>query len=127
LETMLWLGPSTSISILAALGYAVADTHEVDLRWYPPRNTSVNDLETALHGDGVYGFIFNTSSTPEARYGTYNWCNMPHVRKSEYVKPSAEYKLKYVEMVSLALDCWLFCADSPYSTREMLLLDPTTP
>ncbi|KAI1174261.1 histidine acid phosphatase [Nemania sp. FL0916] len=71
----------------------------VDVGWYPPRNTSVNDLATALRGPGVYGFIFNSSQTPDAEYGTYNWCNMPHVRRTEYIRPSPEYKLRYVEVI----------------------------
>lgn len=78
-----------------------AFSQEVDLGWYPPRNTSINNLDDVLAGEGVYGFIFNTSETSDAEYGTYNWCNMPHVRKTEYIKPPAEYELKYVEVVGL--------------------------
>ncbi|KAI1343639.1 histidine acid phosphatase family protein [Xylariaceae sp. FL0016] len=74
-------------------------TQNVDLSWHPPRNTSVNNLTAALHGDGVCGFVFNSSQTPDARYGVYNWCNMPHVRTSEYVRPPAEYTLRYVEVI----------------------------
>ncbi|KAI1406785.1 phosphoglycerate mutase-like protein [Hypoxylon sp. FL1857] len=85
-------------SILISIGATVI-AQEVDLRWYPPSNTSINNLTTALRGQGVYGFIFNTSETPGAQYGTYNWCNMPHVRKSEYIKPAIEYELKYVEVI----------------------------
>ncbi|KAI3317564.1 histidine acid phosphatase [Xylariaceae sp. AK1471] len=96
---MPWSWSSISVPILATLGYAGAETHDVDLRWYAPSSTSVNNLTTALRGDGVYGFIFNSSYTPDAHYGTYNWCNMPHVRKTEYVKPSPDYKLKYVEVI----------------------------
>ncbi|KAF3070584.1 hypothetical protein GL218_00896 [Daldinia childiae] len=77
----------------------VTAAQKVDLGWYPPSNTSINNLTTALRGEGVYGFIFDTSETPDAQYGTYNWCNMPHVRKTEYVKPASEYKLKYVEII----------------------------
>ncbi|KAI0846491.1 phosphoglycerate mutase-like protein [Daldinia vernicosa] len=63
---------------------AVAAAQKVDLGWYPPSNTSINNLTTALHGEGIYGFIFNTSETSDAQYGTYNWCNMPHVRKTDF-------------------------------------------
>ncbi|KAI1451232.1 phosphoglycerate mutase-like protein [Annulohypoxylon moriforme] len=84
-------------SLLMPLGAVAAQN--VDLGWYPPSNTSVNNLTAVLDNRGVYGFIFNTSDTPEAQYGTYNWCNMPHVRKSEYVKPAAEYRLRYVEVI----------------------------
>ncbi|KAI0020363.1 histidine acid phosphatase family protein [Xylariomycetidae sp. FL0641] len=84
------LVPSLSGSTLA---------QDVDLGWYPPRNTAINNLDTVLHGTGVYGFIFNSSDTPPDQYGTYNWCNMPHVRETEYVRPPAEYELKYVEVI----------------------------
>ncbi|KAK5635055.1 hypothetical protein RRF57_010767 [Xylaria bambusicola] len=84
-----WLGLST----LTAAGAAV------DLNWHSPRNTSVNDLTTALHGSGIYGFIFNSSHTPDDQYGTYNWCNMPHVRKSEYKRAAPEYELRYIEVI----------------------------
>ncbi|KAI0412362.1 histidine acid phosphatase [Xylaria grammica] len=71
----------------------------VDLAWYPPRNTSVNDLAAALRGPGVYGFIFNSSRTPDDEYGVYNWCNMPHVRGREYVRAAEEFELRYVEII----------------------------
>ncbi|KAI0880149.1 phosphoglycerate mutase-like protein [Annulohypoxylon maeteangense] len=85
-------------SLLMPLVTAVV-AQNVDLGWYPPSNTSINNLTAVLDNQGVYGFIFNTSDTPKAQYGAYNWCNMPHVRKSEYVKPAAEYKLTYVEVI----------------------------
>lgn len=72
----------------------------VKLDWHPPRKTDINNLTTVINTDGVYGFIFNTSNIPDERYGAYNWCNMPHVRKTEYVKAPKEYELQYVEMVS---------------------------
>ncbi|KAI1299929.1 phosphoglycerate mutase-like protein [Xylaria venustula] len=71
----------------------------VDVRWYPPKNTSINDLNSALHGSGIYGFIFDSSDTPDAEYGTYNWCNMPHVRKEEYVRAGEGFELRYVEVI----------------------------
>ncbi|EKD19421.1 uncharacterized protein L3040_006794 [Drepanopeziza brunnea f. sp. 'multigermtubi'] len=71
----------------------------VDLGWYAPNATEVNDLTKVLAGDGTYAFIYNSSTTPENEYGTYNWCNMPHVRATEYKKPPAEYKLQYVEVI----------------------------
>ncbi|KAI0381649.1 phosphoglycerate mutase-like protein [Hypomontagnella monticulosa] len=91
----MWSQPVLLISsvVTVALG------QKVDLAWYPPSNTSINNLETVLNGQGVYGFIFNTSETPDAQYGTYNWCNMPHVRKPEYKKPAKGYKLEYVEVI----------------------------
>ncbi|OHF02449.1 hypothetical protein CORC01_02144 [Colletotrichum orchidophilum] len=71
----------------------------VDLSWHAPSQTEVNNLTAVINGKGVWGFIYDTSETPDDRYGQYNWCNMPHVRKTEYVKPSEEYELKYVELV----------------------------
>ncbi len=50
---------------------------------YPPSSTNVNNLTFALHGTGRPG-IFDSSTTPDKEYGTYNWCNMPHVRAREY-------------------------------------------
>ncbi|KAI1496518.1 histidine acid phosphatase family protein [Biscogniauxia marginata] len=90
-----------ALSVTAAMADPVAtQTTNVDLAWYPPRNTSINNLSAVLDdANGVYGFIFNTSVTPGERYGSYNWCNMPHVRRTEYVMPPADYKLQYVEVI----------------------------
>ncbi|KAI1631981.1 histidine acid phosphatase family protein [Biscogniauxia mediterranea] len=90
-----------ALSGTAASAATTAQTAAVDLSWYPPRNTSINDLAAVLDdSNGIYGFVFNSSDTPPGvPYGTYNWCNMPHVRKAEYVKPSAEYELQYVEVI----------------------------
>lgn len=74
----------------------------VDLSWYPPSQTVVNNLTNIVSDSttGVYGFIYDSSHTPDEVYGTYNWCNMPHVRASEYKVPPDEYQLVYVELVS---------------------------
>ncbi|TGJ79862.1 hypothetical protein E0Z10_g8904 [Xylaria hypoxylon] len=100
------MGPSQLrnlwISSLLALGSGSGSgtvAVDVNLGWYPPRNTSINDLATALRGSGVYGFIFNSSESPDGQYGTYNWCNMPHVRKQEYVRADKEFELRYVEVI----------------------------
>lgn len=71
----------------------------IDAKWHAPSKSAVNDLDGVFSSKGVYGFIYNSSTTPEGEYGTYNWCNMPHVRKTEYVKPSSDYELQYVELV----------------------------
>lgn len=90
------LSPLLGLSLLAELRVATA----VDLSWFPPKNNSVDSLTSAINGTGTYGFIFNSSQTPSSLpYFTYNWCNMPHVRRQEYVKPSSEYSLKYVEVI----------------------------
>jgi hypothetical protein len=73
----------------------------VDADWYPPASRNVNNLTEALNAEGVYGFIFDSSKAPDKLYGTYNWCNMPHVRKREYVRAEKGYELRYVELVSL--------------------------
>ncbi|KAF2653570.1 histidine acid phosphatase-like protein [Lophiostoma macrostomum CBS 122681] len=71
-----------------------------DLQWYPPKQTWINDLSQVINGTGTHGFIFNSSVLPPGTpYGTYNWCNMPHVRRSEYPIPDAEYQLEYVEVI----------------------------
>lgn len=87
-----------------ALGLAVvpmpsALAHDADLSWHAPRQSLINNLTNVLSDSGVYGFIYDSSETSEADYGTYNWCSMPHVRKTEYVKPSCDYELIYVELV----------------------------
>ncbi|KAI8625106.1 histidine acid phosphatase [Xylariaceae sp. FL1651] len=95
----LWSSALFVVNMASIPGLAIQAQGSLELSWYPPSNTSVNNLTTALSANGVYGFIFNSSYTPDARYGTYNWCNMPHVRKTEYVRPSSDYKLKYVEII----------------------------
>lgn len=72
----------------------------VDLSWHAPNATGINNLTEVIGGAGVYGFVYNSSQTPAGQYGVYNWCNMPHVRATEYQKPGSEYKLQYVEVVS---------------------------
>jgi hypothetical membrane protein len=72
---------------------------EVDLGWYAPKKSWINDLGQVLNGTGTNGFLFNGSQLPVGvQYGTYNWCNMPHVRKEEYVKAGNEFELVYVEV-----------------------------
>ncbi|KAJ7837045.1 phosphoglycerate mutase-like protein [Mycena olivaceomarginata] len=65
---------------------------------YPPAQSRTNNLTFALTGTGATG-IFNSSTVPDASYGEYNWCNMPHVRPREYKTPSHEYTLEYVEVI----------------------------
>lgn len=71
-----------------------------DLTWRAPNQTMINNLTTVINGTGIYGYIFNSSLTPSTvPYSTYNWCNMPHVRKQEYVVPDDDFELQYVEVV----------------------------
>jgi hypothetical protein len=74
----------------------------VDVSWYPPSQTAINNLTEVIIGAGVYSFIFNSSDSPDGEYGVYNWCNMPHVRRTEYITPASNYELVYIEVVSAA-------------------------
>ena len=71
----------------------------IDLNWYPPNKTDVNNLSVVINGTGTGGFIFNSSFTGEGEYGEYNWCDMPHVRRREYVVAKEGFELVYVEVV----------------------------
>ena len=92
-------------SFASSLNVQAQSTGNVaDLKWYAPNSTKVNSLTSVINGTGVYGFIFNSSTVPaDTPYGTYNWCNMPHVRVQEYPKAHSSYKLEYVEVVRLIL------------------------
>ncbi|KAJ9647369.1 hypothetical protein H2199_002358 [Coniosporium tulheliwenetii] len=73
---------------------------KVDLEWHAPRSSWINNLDSVIEGDGVHGFIFNSSHLPQGvPYGTYNWCNMPHVRAKEYSVADEKYELDYVEVI----------------------------
>ncbi|KAI8937712.1 hypothetical protein NX059_005413 [Plenodomus lindquistii] len=88
--------------MLASLISAVSakNSTAIDLSWHAPKKSWINDLNQVINGTGTNGFIFNSSQLPsEVPYGTYNWCNMPHVRKQEYKKVSEEYELVYVEFI----------------------------
>jgi hypothetical protein len=95
-----------SIQALAfLLPITVVQSLDVDLKWYAPKKTWINDLSQVLNGTDTHGFIFNSSVLPAGTpYSNYNWCNMPHVRTTEYPKAKAGYKLEYVEVVSY-LNC----------------------
>jgi len=72
---------------------------QVDLNWHAPKKSWINDLGQVLNSTGTNGFLFNSSQLPiDVKYGTYNWCNMPHVRKEEYVKVDEGFELVYVEV-----------------------------
>lgn len=43
----------------------------VDLSWHAPISSNINSLSSAINGTGIYGFIFNSSTLPQAiPYGT---------------------------------------------------------
>ncbi|KDR79193.1 hypothetical protein GALMADRAFT_243093 [Galerina marginata CBS 339.88] len=79
--------------VLAASAVAFGDVVH-----YPPASTDINNLTFVLNGTGAPG-IFTSSSTPDAEYGVYNWCNMPHVRQREYKAPPKNFTLEYVEVI----------------------------
>lgn len=87
-------------AVTASLGRH-ANGQTVDISWHAPNATAINDLAQVIAGSGVHGFIYNSSSMSDSAYGNYNWCNMPHVRATEYKKPASEFVLQYVEVVRL--------------------------
>lgn len=36
----------------------------LDLSWHAPLSTQVSDLQSVINGTGVFGFVFNSSTTP---------------------------------------------------------------
>jgi hypothetical protein len=78
---------------------AAAQNATIDLKWHAPRKSWINDLGQVINATGTNGFVFNSSQTPAGTpYGTYNWCNMPHVRAQEYPEAHEEFELLYVEV-----------------------------
>ena len=75
-------------------------TPPLDANWRAPKQSDVNNLSKVINGTGIYGYIFTSSQNPpETAYGTYNWCNMPHVRREEYAAADEKYELRYVEVI----------------------------
>ncbi|KAJ4293094.1 hypothetical protein N0V90_008376 [Kalmusia sp. IMI 367209] len=92
--------PSPKAVVALWLPLAATQSATIDLAWHPPKKSWVNDLDQVLNSTGTHGFNFNGSDLPpETPYGTYNWCNMPHVRQEEYPVAVEEYKLRYVEVI----------------------------
>lgn len=93
----------------------------VDVNWHTPAQSMINNLDSVVNGTGVYGFIFDSSTTPDdVPYNTYNWCNMPHVRAKEYPVPDSDYELQYVEVVSQY-------PNVPFTTNSLKSPDPPSP
>ena len=90
----------------------------VDLNWYPPNATQINNLSAVINGTGVHGFIFNSSFASGSK--GYNWCSMPHVNKDTYPVADESYTLEYVEVVSLTLS---FIARSIFSNPSLTSVD----
>lgn len=96
------LFPAYLLPVLAtsAAAQPASSSPKVDLSWHAPKSTWITDLNSVINGTGVHGFIFNSSTLPKGtKYGTYNWCNMPHVRRQEYPVADRKYELEYVEVV----------------------------
>ncbi|KAJ4990468.1 Counting factor 60 [Stagonosporopsis vannaccii] len=89
-----------SVVPLTWIALSTAQNNSVDLEWHMPKKSWINDLGQVINGTGTNGFVFNGSQLPDGTsYGTYNWCNMPHVRSKEYPRASEEYELQYVEVI----------------------------
>ena len=97
ISTLLSLSTPVSARTITIHDGSVVD---IDIGHYPPATSAINSLDKVLDLDGSYGFVFNSSDSGLGQYGRYNYCNMPHVRRAEYVKPDEEYQLYYVELVS---------------------------
>ncbi|KAF2199031.1 histidine acid phosphatase-like protein [Delitschia confertaspora ATCC 74209] len=96
----MWFSTSYLLPALWIPEVLTSQTSKVDLNWYPPSQTWINSLSSILNGTGTHGFVFNSSQLPAgADYGTYNWCNMPHIRREEYPRVGKEYILQYVEVI----------------------------
>jgi hypothetical protein len=91
------------LNLIPAVAAQHSNAATIDLSWYAPNATSINSLTQVMTSSGFYGWSYNNSQVPADEYGIYNWCNMPHVRKTEYKVPSPEYKLQYVEVVSFVM------------------------
>lgn len=86
------------MSLLSAFLFTFLARNVLAITHWSPHPTQINNWSWALNGSGAPG-IYNSSVTPDSEYGTYNWCNMPHVRSKEYKTPTGEYKLEYVEVI----------------------------
>ncbi|KAF2022222.1 phosphoglycerate mutase-like protein [Aaosphaeria arxii CBS 175.79] len=91
-------------AVVSTAAGAAIESHggevKVDLNWHAPKKTWVNDLSRVIGDRGTNGFYFGGSNLPpKTKYGKYNWCNMPHVRKQEYPKAKKDYELQYVEVI----------------------------
>lgn len=103
-------GPSLNSVLPSSDPAYSADTFssgDIGSQWHAPEKTDVNDLASAINGNGPMGQKVvprtgaGASEQPEDwEYGEYNYCNMPHVRTNEYVqKDEHEWELIYVEVI----------------------------
>ena len=100
-----FLFPTKVFAFASPQGSAAPSTGAINTAWHPPNSTWITDPSAVVSGSDTHGFIFNSSALPTGtKYGTYNWCNMPHVRRSEYLVPDKDYELDYVELVRAVRD-----------------------
>lgn len=80
---------TTLLSLIACSLAAIYPQH------YPPKNSPFGNLDDVFNPEqGTNGGNYVPQSS---HYGEYNFCNMPHVRKTEYQVPKGE--LVYVEVI----------------------------
>lgn len=54
-----------SFPILFSFASVVSSSNTtVDLSWHAPPSTNVSNLQSVINGTGVWGFVFNSSTTP---------------------------------------------------------------
>jgi hypothetical protein len=109
-----------AVALLASTSAIAA----ANVKHYPPVSSSINNLDLVLNGTGAPG-IYNASQTPESLYGTYNWCNMPHVRAREYkyvflLFTSLSHPLKKVQETTLELYVGV-CGSDPTASQAYTL------
>jgi len=62
------------ITFAVAFAGAMAVVSATEPTHYPPSASNINNLTFVFSGSGAPG-IFNSSSSPNSKYGVYNWCN----------------------------------------------------
>lgn len=88
------------VTILFCLAGAIASQAPKLPTHYPPILNNITDLDLVFNNDlKTNGGIYNGSYVSKDAYGTYNFCNMPHVRKLEYLVPESGLELQYVEVI----------------------------
>ncbi|SGZ57183.1 CIC11C00000000788 [Sungouiella intermedia] len=89
---MIWA--SLYLVAVALAGEARVPTH------YPPIVNEITNLTDVFNDElDTNGGHYNGSYVSPEAYGEYNFCNMPHVRKLEYLVPESGFKLQYVEVI----------------------------
>ncbi|KAG7693554.1 hypothetical protein KL933_003003 [Ogataea haglerorum] len=68
---------------------------------HAPIENEFSDLDQVFNSSrGTNDGIYNSSYVPDSKYGQYNFCNMPHVRKDTYPQvDQSVYKLQFVEVI----------------------------